>query len=157
MAGQGGVEKEELDVLQADIDDESPQVLGALIDRALREGALDAHLAPLIMKRGRPAVRVEVLCRPEDRERFVRFLLTETSTLGVKCRRVERYALRRHFDDILLHGERVRVKIALLDGRPIRATPEFEDCRNIAEKKNLPLKTVLEEARHRCRLFVEGE
>lgn len=155
MSDLTGLNREELDVLQADVDDESPQVLGGLIDRALREGALDCHLAPLLMKKNRPGTRVELLCRAADREKFVRFLLVETSTLGVKARRVERYSLRRRIETVLVQGEKVDVKVAELDGEVLRAVPEYEDCRNVAEKRGLPLREVLEEARARSRLFLK--
>lgn len=151
----GDLIREELDVLQADLDDESPQVIAAFMDLALREGALDAHATPLTMKKGRPAVRIEVLCNTRDRDRLVRLILVETSTLGVKVRRVERYSLHRRFEDVLLHGEKLRIKVALLDGRPLRATPEYEDCRRIAEKKGIPLRQVLDDARARARILLE--
>ena len=138
---------EPLDVLQSDLDDESPQVLGALIDRLLAEGALDAHLTPLFMKKNRPATRIEVLCHPDARDRFIRLLLTETSTLGVKVRRVERYSLPRRMESITLDGHSIRIKIALLDGQPLRAQPEFEDCKRAAQALGLPLKTILERAK----------
>jgi hypothetical protein len=133
---------EELDVLQADLDDESPQVLGALQGRLLQAGALDAHLCPLLMKKNRPGSRVEVLCRPEDRERFVRLLLTETSTLGVKVRRVERYALARRFEEVKVRGEVIRLKVAVLDGEDLRAVPEWDDCVRAAERLGMPAREV---------------
>lgn len=139
--------REELDVLQTDIDDESPQVLGALIERALAEGALDAHLAPLFMKKNRPGTRVEVLCRPQDREKFLRLLMTETSTLGVKVMRAERYSLPRRFEEVDVEGERVRVKVALAGDEPMRAVPEFEDCRVAAEKLGVPTREVIDKAK----------
>ena len=139
--------KEELDVLQADVDDESPQVLGALIDRALEEGALDAHLSPLYMKKNRPGTRVEILCRPADREKFLRLLLTETTTLGVKARRVDRYSLPRRMEEVTVKGHRIRIKTALLDNHPLRSTPEFEDCRAAAKALGVPVRDVLEEVR----------
>lgn len=147
MPQEFGLNREELDVLQADLDDESPQVLGALIERCLSEGALDAHLTPLHMKKNRPGIRVEVLCRPDDRGKFLRLLLTETSTLGVKARRVERYSLDRRMEKIHLRGSDIAVKVAVLEGTAIRAVPEFADCAALAESLGLPVKQVLEEAR----------
>ena len=138
--------REELDVLQTDLDDESPQVLGALIDRLLAAGALDAHLTPLLMKKGRPGTRVEVLAPPALREPLLLLLLTETRTLGVKVRRVERYSLPRETRTIQLRGHTIRLKVALLDGQPLRATPEFEDVRAAATALGLPLRPLLEEA-----------
>ncbi len=135
--------KEELDVLQADMDDESPQVLAAFVELALQEGALDAHLTPIYMKKNRPGVRIEVLCRPEDRERMIKLLLVETSTLGVKARRAERYSLDRRIETVEFDGHSVRVKLALLDGRILRATPEYEDCKSIARKTGKPLREII--------------
>ena len=149
--------REELDVLQTDLDDESPQVLGALVEKLLGAGALDAHLAPLFMKKNRPGTRVEVLCRPEDRERLVLMLLRETATLGVKVRRTERYSLPRSFTTIRLYGAEVRVKQALWQGRVLRAVPEFEDCRRLAEEKGLVLRDVLEQARTAAAELVDCE
>jgi uncharacterized protein (DUF111 family) len=143
------LQREELDVLQADLDDESPQVLAAFIERALAEGALDAHLTPILMKKGRPAVRLEVLARPDDRERFLRLILTETATLGVKVRRVERYALPRRFDTVEIDGHKVRIKVALLEGKAVRGVPEFEDCRRVALATGQPVRSVVEQAKTR--------
>jgi len=140
------LEVAELDVLQADVDDESPQVLAALIERALQEGALDAHLTPLTMKKSRPGTRVEILCRPDQRDAFIRMLLLETSTLGVKARRVERYAMPRRFEPLEVDGQPVRMKVALLDGQPVKAMPEFEDCRRAAAALGLPVREVIRRA-----------
>lgn len=147
MTMEFGFEKQELDVLQTDVDDESGQVLGALLEKLLGEGALDAHLSPLTMKRGRPGVRVEVLCRPEDRGRFLRMLVRETGTLGVKARRVERYALRRETVEVEVRGRGVRAKVAMLEGEAMRAVPEFGDCEAVAREEGVPVRQVLEEAR----------
>lgn len=151
-----GIVVEPLDVLQADVDDESPQVLGALIEKLLGAGALDAHLTPLLMKKNRPGTRIEVLCRVEESERFVRLLLLETSTLGVKARRVERHALARRMERVKLRGRTVRVKLALLDGRVIRAAPEFEDVKALAEASGRPLREVLDEAREAARVYIQA-
>lgn len=146
---------EQLDVLQADLDDESPQVLAALVEHLLAEGALDAHLTPLLMKKGRPGTRVEVLCKPSDRDRFVRLLLTETSTLGVKVRTVDRYSLHRTTEQVEITGATIRVKVAWLDNRPLRAAPEFEDCRAAAERTARPVREILDEARAAARKLVD--
>lgn len=147
MPREFGLNREELDVLQSDLDDESPQVLGALVERLLSQGALDAHLTPLLMKKNRPGVRVEVLCRPADREKFLRLLMTETSTLGVKVRRVERYSLDRSTASVKVRGRQIAVKVALLEGRAIRAVPEFAECAALAQEAGMSVKEILEEAR----------
>lgn len=146
--------REELTVLQTDLDDESPQILGALLPRLLGEGALDAHLQPLLMKKNRPGLRLEVLCREEHRAALLRLIFRETSTLGVKARRLDRYALRRRMEKVTVAGMEIRVKLALLDGEVLRAVPEFEDCRAAAEKCGRPLRDVIEDARQEARRFL---
>jgi pyridinium-3,5-bisthiocarboxylic acid mononucleotide nickel chelatase len=141
---------ESLDMLETDLDDESPEVLGYLIGKALKSGALDATLSPVFMKKNRPGTRVEVLCRPEDRETLVRMLLQETSTLGVRVRQVERYCLPREFGEVTVRDHPIRVKKAFLDGKLLRVTPEFEDCKKLAEKLGVPLRDMMEEARSKC-------
>lgn len=152
-----GVRKETLDVLQADLDDESPQTLGALIGRLLEAGALDAHLTPLVMKKNRPGCRIELLCSPEDREKFLELLFRETTTLGVKARSCERYALARRFEEIHLEGCRIRLKIASLDGEDLRAVPEFEDCKAAADSLGRPLRDVIEQARSMGRALLNRD
>lgn len=148
--------REELMVLQTDLDDESPQVLGALLPRLLDAGALDAHLQPLLMKKNRPGVRIEVLCREEERPALLRMIFRETGTLGVKARPVERYALARRTETVEVAGTRIRVKLALLDGEVLRAVPEFEDCRAVAEGEGRPLREIMELARLEARRFLTG-
>ena len=149
-----GWQVEELLVLQTDLDDESPEVIGALIPRLLAAGALDAHLVALQMKKGRPGTRLEVLCRPALRDDLLRMLFRETSTLGVKVRTVERHSLDRRMEKIDIGGHPVNVKLALLDDEVLRAVPEMEDCRAVAEKTGRPLRDVLDEARAGARRFL---
>lgn len=149
---------ETLWVLQADIDDESPQILGSLIEKALINGALDAHYTALLMKKNRPGHRFELLSKPEDKDRFIRFLLTETTTLGVKAKEIERHALERRFSCIDIHQRQINVKLALLDGKVLRAQPEFEDCKKLAEELGVPVREILEEAKAVARdRFLNGE
>lgn len=138
---------EELIQLQADVDDESPQVLAAVAAEALRLGALDAHMCPLLMKKGRPGTRVEILCAPEREQEFARFLIRQTSTLGVKARSVRRYRAERRFETIVIEGFEIRCKVAMLDGESLRAVPEFEDAARAAGQLGRPVREILEAAR----------
>ncbi len=139
--------REELDVLQSDLDDESPEIVAYVIDLLLKDGALDAHQSPIMMKKGRQGTRIEVLCKPDDRERFITLLLKETSTLGVKANRIERYSLPREIKIVEVRGEKIRIKVSRLDGDVLKAKPEFEDCRKAAEKLGIALKQIVEEAK----------
>ena len=137
---------EEISVLEANIDDMTPQVFGYAMERALEEGALDVFATPVQMKKGRPGMLLTVLCRTEDSQRLTRLILAETTTLGVRMRRESRAALvRRHVSVTTKWGE-VRMKLANLNGSISNYAPEYEDCRRIAAEQNVPLKTVMHEA-----------
>lgn len=141
------LETHTLAMLSCDIDDESPQVLAHVQARALALGALDCVLLPTLMKKGRPGTRVEILCEPARSPDFAALLLRETSTLGVREATVQRHALAREMRSVVVHGHKIRIKLASADGVPLRAQPEFEDCRAAAESLALPVRTILEEAR----------
>lgn len=140
------LETVELDFFQADLDDESPEVLGSVLKRLLEEGALDATASGLAMKKGRPGVRIEVLAQSGDRGRILSILLRETSTLGVRRQTVERYALARREGHVEVNGRRIGVKVALWEGKAIKAKPEFEDCSAVAKELDLPVREVIRRA-----------
>jgi len=124
--------RETIAVVAADLDDMSPEYLAAVVERARLEGALDAVLVPVSMKKGRQGTRVEVLCRPEDASRFEALLLRETSTIGVRRTEASRTVLAReeHTTDVLGHS--IRVKVVTLPSGERRAKPEFDDVHRVA-------------------------
>ncbi|MGB7846467.1 MAG: nickel pincer cofactor biosynthesis protein LarC [Candidatus Acidiferrum sp.] len=133
-------------VLEANLDDMNPQIFGYLLDRALVAGALDVFATPIQMKKSRPGTLVTILCKPEDESKFQEMLFAETTTLGVRSHLVDRRALPREFVKVLTRFGEVRLKISRSEGRVQRASPEFDDCRKLAEEKNVPLQEVMEEA-----------
>ncbi|MBX3730579.1 MAG: DUF111 family protein [Candidatus Sumerlaeia bacterium] len=145
-----------LEMIEADLDDESPEVLAAFLERALELGALDALAIPTIMKKGRPGVRIELLCRDAEAGALEALVLRETSTLGFRRRTVERVALERREESVEVEGHRIRVKVALWEGRALKAKPELEDCRAVARTSGRPLREVLEQARAAARALVDG-
>jgi uncharacterized protein (TIGR00299 family) protein len=140
--GHGGT----IRVLEANLDDLNPQIFGYLLDKALAAGALDVFTTPVQMKKSRPGTLVTILCKPEDESKFQDMLFRETSTLGVRSHLVDRRALPREFVKVTTHFGDVRLKISRTDGRIQHAAPEFEDCRKLAEEKNVPLREVMEQA-----------
>jgi uncharacterized protein (TIGR00299 family) protein len=137
---------EEITVLEANVDDMTPQVFGYVMEQALQNGALDAFGTPVQMKKSRPGMLLTVLCRTEDSQSLTKFILAETTTLGVRMRRENRAALtRRHVSVNTKWGE-VRMKLANLNGSISNYAPEYEDCRQIAKEQKVPLKTVMQEA-----------
>ena len=135
-------------VLEANIDDLNPQVFGYVIDHLMVEGALDAFGIPAQMKKGRPGMLLTVLARPEDAARLTHILFTETTTLGIRCHDEQRRILDRRFEVVHTKWGDVRMKVASLNGTVSTFAPEFEDCRQLATKHRVPLKTVMQEAVH---------
>jgi len=137
---------EEITVLEANVDDMTPQVFGYVMEQALQNGALDAFGTPVQMKKSRPGMLLTVLCRTEDSQRLTKFILSETTTLGVSMRKENRAALTRRHVSVSTRWGNVRMKLANLNGSISNYAPEYEDCRQIATEKKVPLKTVMQEA-----------
>jgi pyridinium-3,5-bisthiocarboxylic acid mononucleotide nickel chelatase len=133
-------------VLEANLDDMNPQIFGYLLERALAAGALDVFATPVQMKKSRPGTQVTILCKPEDEAKFQEMLFAETTTLGVRSHLVERRALPREFVKVSTRFGDVRIKIARSEDRVRHASPEFDDCRKLAEVNNVPLHEVMEQA-----------
>lgn len=134
-------------VLECNIDTMTGELLGDLMERALSAGALDLSYLPLHMKKNRPAVMVTLICRLEDTERLARFLLTETTTLGVRVQQMQRRKAQRSQAHIITPLGELQVKIKRLGTRVISAAPEYEDCRRVARAQQVPLAEVYELAR----------
>ncbi|HEV7676788.1 MAG TPA: nickel pincer cofactor biosynthesis protein LarC [Candidatus Angelobacter sp.] len=137
---------EEITVLEANVDDMTPQVFGYVMEQALQSGALDAFGTPLQMKKSRPGMLLTVLCRTEDSQRLTKLILSETTTLGVRMRQESRAALTRRHVSVSTKWGDVRMKLANLNGSISNYAPEYEDCRQIAKEQKVPLKTVMQEA-----------
>jgi uncharacterized protein (TIGR00299 family) protein len=137
---------EEITVLEANVDDMTPQVFGYVMEQALQNGALDAFGTPVQMKKSRPGMLLTVLCRTEDSQRLTKFILAETTTLGVRMRRENRAALTRRHVSVNTKWGVIRMKLANLNDSISNYAPEYEDCRQIAKEKKVPLKTVMQEA-----------
>jgi hypothetical protein len=130
-------------VVEANLDDLSPQVFGHVMELALAEGALDIFYTPVQMKKNRPGVLLTLLCKPEDRERMCELLFRETTTLGLRYRNERREILRREFVTVETEFGAIRIKLARArDGRVMNASAEFEDCRAAAEKCGVSLRDV---------------
>jgi uncharacterized protein (TIGR00299 family) protein len=138
----GATEATTIAVLEANIDDLSPQILAYAMDRLLEKGALDVTLQPIEMKKGRPGTLLRVLARPEDREELAQTIFAETSTLGLRTYTAERRVQARRWVDVETPHGMVRMKVSS-DGA---YAPEFEDCRRIARESGVPLKHVIAEA-----------
>ena len=140
-AGAGGQdwESDTIAVLETNLDDASPEILGCFMETALAAGALDVFHAPIQMKKNRPGVLLSVLCAAGEADKFSEMILRQTSAFGVRRGLAERRKLRREFRIVQTpHGE-VTVKLGFLDGGVAQVAPEFESCKKLAAERNLPL------------------
>ena len=133
---------ETLLALECNLDDMNPELLPYVMEKLLAAGANDAWLQPIIMKKGRPAHLLKVLCAPEQQPAMQRILFTETTTLGVRAYPVQRTALERRWRDVATPWGNVRVKEGVLNGEVVNAAPEFEDCKRVATESGQPLKVI---------------
>jgi uncharacterized protein (TIGR00299 family) protein len=130
-------------VLEANLDDLSPQLAAVALEAALAAGAHDAWIAPVTMKKGRPGHLFGALCSEEHRAAVEAALFRETSTLGLRRTRVERTVLDRELIEVATPYGPIRVKAGRLAGRLLNAGPEFEDCRQAAQRHHVAVKEVM--------------
>jgi pyridinium-3,5-bisthiocarboxylic acid mononucleotide nickel chelatase len=140
------VSHETIAVLEANLDDLNPQVFGYVMDRLLREGALDVFGIPVQMKKNRPGMLLSVLARMQDAPKLMEIIFSETTTLGVRRRDESRQTLMRKWITVSTQWGDVRLKVASINGTVTNYAPEYEDCRRIAAEHHVPLKDVMQEA-----------
>jgi len=145
-------DEQEIAILEANLDDLNPQLIGYIMDLAFAEGALDVYTAPVQMKKNRPGTVLSILAPLELEERLRGLLFRESSTLGVRVRHEKRFALPRHHEQVATPWGEVRMKVAGVNGTPSQYAPEYEDCRRIAQQHHIPLKHVMQEV---LRLYLE--
>ena len=141
------VADETLLMIETNIDDMSPQLFGYVMDRAFEMGALDCYLTPTQMKKNRPGLLLSILCRPDEREKFLQMLFAETTTIGARSYEVRRRALPRETVQVETRFGPIDVKVASVNNGAANAMPEFEQCRAAAQKAGVALREVQEAAR----------
>lgn len=139
------IKSEDVMLIETCIDDMNPEIYGYVMERLFDDGALDVVFIPIIMKKNRPGTMIQVLCEKNTQPAMVHRLLSETTTIGVRYHRIHRHTLTRQLIDISTPYGMVQVKkIVDPDGHMIHA-PEYEACRRIALKYNIPIKNVYDE------------
>jgi pyridinium-3,5-bisthiocarboxylic acid mononucleotide nickel chelatase len=138
---------ESLWMIETNMDDISPQILGHVMERAFEFGALDCYFTSVQMKKNRPGVLLSILCRADERPALSELLFSETTTLGIRAYAVERRALQRRTVAVETQYGPIDVKVAQLNGHVVKAMPEYEQCRQAARDANVPLRVVEEAAR----------
>ena len=133
-------------VLEANVDDLDPRLWPTVLDDLLTQGASDAWLQPIAMKKGRPAHTLTILVPPDTVDALRQVVFDATSTIGLREHLVTKHALERTTVQIDVDGVPIRVKVALADGRVVHATPEFEDVAELARTSGRPTRAVMEAA-----------
>jgi uncharacterized protein (TIGR00299 family) protein len=129
-------------VLETNLDDCTGEVLGHFLDRAMDAGALDVFHVPVVMKKNRPGVLLTLLCTETNADQFMEMILRETTAFGVRRRLSERRKLKRESRRVKTTFGTVVVKIGLLNGKIVQASPEYECCRDLARKAGRPIQQV---------------
>jgi uncharacterized protein (TIGR00299 family) protein len=142
--GVGGLLDEKVTVIEANIDDMNPQVYEYVMEKLFKEGALDVFLTQVLMKKGRPGIKLSVLCKQTDKELLIKTILKETTTIGLRFYEVNRVVLQRETKLMDTEFGKVRIKFSGLGEEILKATPEYEDCKRIAKKMKIPLIEVME-------------
>ncbi len=138
--------QDQLSVLETDIDDMNPEWYAWIMERAFEMGAVDVSLAPIYMKRNRPASRITLLSPPQLANALAELLLTESTSLGVRRYMVQRTKLQRQLEEVETGFGRIKLKVARINGKVKNIAPEYEDCKRVARKTGRPLKEVYQAA-----------
>ncbi len=134
---------DEVTVLETQIDNTAPEVLGFLGEKLLGLGALDVYFTPIVMKKNRPAQLLTVICLQKDEMAVTRSIFAETGSIGVRYRSAHRHKLEREMLEIETAFGKLKAKRAFSDGAE-KISPEFEDCARVARERNIPLREVYE-------------
>jgi len=129
-------------VIEATLDDASPQLLAHFLERAFEEGAIDATLSPVVMKKNRLGTKLTLLSSVDRMDRLIEAVFKETTSIGVRYYPVERRVLERDFETVRVGGAKIGVKVASLGGRTVNVQPEYEDCLKASRKTRRPLKEI---------------
>ena len=133
-------------LIETNIDDMSPELLGYAQERLFAEGAVDVWFTSIQMKKNRPGVLLTVLCAETDADKFSEMILRETSAFGVRRTIAERRKLKRELKRVKTQFGNVTVKVGTLNGEIVQAAPEYESCKKLAVQKRVPVKKVYEAA-----------
>lgn len=130
-------------VIETNIDDMNPQIYEYIMEKLFKAGALDVFLTQVIMKKGRPGIKLTVLCSNDKKEGLMKIILRETTSIGIRFYEAQRRTLHRQIKPVNTKFGKINVKISRLGGNILKATPEYEDCKKIAKKFGIPLVEVI--------------
>jgi len=139
--------KEKLVILETNIDDMNPEFYDYAIKKFIKDGARDAYIQPLIMKKNRIGALLTVICNEKFKDRLIEDIFDETTTFGIRINKVSKVKLDRGIKEIKTKYGLINVKVGKYKGRVRTISPEYEDCKKIADRKGIPIKKVYDEAK----------
>jgi hypothetical protein len=145
-AGADGYERDTITRIETNIDDLSPEIVGAVTEQLLKAGALDVFLTPIQMKKNRPGLQLTVLCEESAVGPVAELIFRETTSFGVRMDRVERLKLERRMETVKTPWGPVAVKIGTRNGETLQVSPEFESCRALSEQTGQPVRAIFDAA-----------
>ena len=143
----GGYETDTITRIETNIDDLSPEITGAAMDKLFAAGALDVFFTSIQMKKNRPAIQLTALCENADVPKIADLIFAETTSFGVRMDQVSRLKLDRKFETVKTEFGEVTVKLGLKGGKVIQVAPEYESVRAASEKSGASLRAIFEAAR----------
>lgn len=141
---ENDVEEQDAWALECNIDDMSPELYEAVMDRLFEKGALDVTLTPILMKKSRPAVTLSVICDPKRKKDLEEILWLHTTTFGLRSYRISKAMLKREFSTVDTKYGSVSMKHACYRGKRIKSKPEYEDCRRLAGEQGVSIREILD-------------
>lgn len=156
-ADEGEYERDEVILMETNLDDTSPELLAHASEVLLKQGALDVFMTPIFMKKNRPGTMLSVLTTPDKLDMLLATIFNEIATLGVRLHHLERRKLSREVISVETRFGEIKVKIGRLENKVKAISPEYESCREIALKLGIPLKEVYDEAKEMARKALSGE
>jgi hypothetical protein len=148
---QGEFEKDEVILIETNIDDMNPELLAYASETLLKQGALDVFMTPIFMKKNRPGTMLSVLTTEDKLDHILSIVFQETTTLGVRIHRLERKKLSREIIPVATRFGEIKVKIGKIGNQIKNIAPEYESCQEIAQRQQIPLKDVYDEAKEAAR------
>ncbi len=136
------IEVKEAYLVECNIDDMNPELYGSVLDALFAEGAYDAYLVPIIMKKSRPAVKISILCGEAQLKDIEEILWLQTTTFGLRIAKVRKKMLRRDFSKQFTKYGEISVKNGYFQGKKIKSKPEYEDCRKLAGEKGVSIRDI---------------
>ncbi|MCC5464405.1 nickel pincer cofactor biosynthesis protein LarC [Pelosinus baikalensis] len=144
-------------VVEANIDDLNPQIYPYVMDKLLKMGVFDVWLTPIIMKKNRSATMLSVLVNDSLLDQVIALIFEQTSTIGLRYYATERKIAMREMIDVKLPWGKVKVKVSAYEGKICSITPEYEDCKIIADEYKIPLKKVQQAALETASIIIKGD